>query len=89
VAEVTTFDHATDSSSNYLDSEAIEAGLSGHRKRVRARDDRGQWEMQTPTLATMLRFLKVKNSQNVNIWRSEISSLNPVSFTLSYLSLIG
>jgi len=66
VAEVTTFDYATDSSSNYLDSEAIEAGLSGHQKRGRARDDRGQWEMKTPTLATMLRFFKVKNSQNVN-----------------------
>jgi hypothetical protein len=66
VAEVTTYDHATDSSSNYLDSEAIEAGLSGHQKRGRARDDRGQWEMKTPTLVTMLRFLKVKNSQNVN-----------------------
>jgi hypothetical protein len=42
VAEVTTYDHATDPSSNYLDSEAIEAGLSGHQKRGRARDDRGQ-----------------------------------------------
>jgi hypothetical protein len=42
VAEVTAYDHATDPSSNYLDSEAIEAGLSGHQKRGRARDDKGR-----------------------------------------------
>jgi hypothetical protein len=42
VAEVTTYDHATDPSSNYLDSEAIEVGLSGHQKRGRARDDKGR-----------------------------------------------
>ena len=57
VAEVTTYDHATDPSSNYFDSEAIEAGLSGHQKRGRTRDDRGRWEMKTPALATLIRFL--------------------------------
>jgi hypothetical protein len=68
VAEVTTYDHATDQSSNYLDSEAIEVGLSGHQKRGRARDDRGQWEKNTPTLPTMLRFLKAAGVEKIEVF---------------------
>jgi hypothetical protein len=68
VAEVTTYDHATDPSSNYLDSEAIEVGLSGHQKRGRARDDRGQWEKNTPTLPTMLRFLKAAGVEKIEVF---------------------
>ena len=68
VAEVTTYDHATDPSSNYLDSEAIEVGLSGYQKRGRARDDRGQWEKNTPTLPTMLRFLKAAGVEKIKVF---------------------
>jgi len=69
VAEVTTYDHVgTSPTSNYLDSEAIEVGLSGHQKRGRARDDRSHWEMKTPTLATMLRFLQAAGVERIEVF---------------------
>lgn len=43
-------------------------GLSGHQKRGRARDDRGQWEKNTPTLPTMLRFLKAAGVEKIEVF---------------------
>ena len=70
VPEVTTCDHITTPppTGNYLDSEAIEAGLSKHQKRGRARDDRGRWEMKTPTLATLLRFLQAAGVERIEVF---------------------
>ena len=65
-AEVTTYDHATTAGSNYQDSEAIEMGLTGHKKRGRARDK--NWEMTTPTLPTMLRFLKAAGVEKKKVF---------------------
>jgi hypothetical protein len=59
------YDHATDSSSNYLDSEAIEAGLSGHQKWGRARFDVGEWGDIEPTLPTLLRFIKAAGVEKI------------------------
>ena len=68
--EVTTYDHITTPplTGNYLDSEAIEAGLSGHQKRGRARDDKGQWKMKTLTLATLLRFLQAAGVEKIKVF---------------------
>ncbi|GBC99529.1 hypothetical protein HRbin17_02054 [bacterium HR17] len=64
--EVTTYDHATTAGSNYQDSEAIETGLTGHQKRGRARDR--NWEMTTPTLPTLLRFLQAAGVEKMKVY---------------------
>jgi hypothetical protein len=73
VAEVTTYDHISappplPETGNYLDSVAIEVGLSQHQKRGRAREDKIFWGMKTPTLPTMLRFLQAAGVEKIEVF---------------------
>jgi hypothetical protein len=73
VAEVTTYDHISappplPETGNYLDSGAIEVGLSQHQKRGRAREDKIFWGMKTPTLPTMLRFLQAAGVEKIEVF---------------------
>jgi hypothetical protein len=70
IAEVCTYDHAVVDGSNYNDSEAIEKGLTGHQKRHKKRGrarDKG-WEMNTPTLPTLLRFIKAGGVEKIKVY---------------------
>jgi hypothetical protein len=73
VAEVTTYDHISapppiPETGNYLDSVAIEVGLSQHQKRGRAREDKIFWGMKTLTLPTMLRFLQAAGVEKIEVF---------------------
>jgi len=73
-AEVTTYDHAISPTSNYLDSAAIEVGLTNRQKRGRARDS--NWEMKTPTLPTLLRFIQAAGVEKIKVYDPHNPSVN-------------
>ncbi len=65
INEVTTFDHARTSNSNYADSIAIESGLSTHELRGRARYGGGN--LSVPELRTQLRYIQAAGVEKITV----------------------
>ena len=77
VGEVTTYDYVTGPPSNYLDSEALQTGLSStHQKRGEARS-RGK-SLTVPILFTMLRYIQAAGVEKITIQAGNQSHTLPV-----------